>query len=52
MSKTTRKPRSAHADTKEAAARRRAAHVARSKREKALLKAVLLTSYGDGQKQG
>jgi hypothetical protein len=34
MSKTTRKPRSAHADTKEAAARRRAAHAARTKRER------------------
>jgi uncharacterized protein YdcH (DUF465 family) len=36
MSKTTN--RSTHVDTKEAAARRRAAHVARMKREKALLK--------------
>jgi uncharacterized protein YdcH (DUF465 family) len=38
MSKTIRKPRSAHADTKDAAARRRAAHVARMKREKEQLK--------------
>lgn len=50
MSKTIRKPRSAQADTKEAAARRRAAYAARIKREKAIIKAISQTYYGDGQK--
>jgi len=39
MSKTTRK--SAHADTKEAAARRFATHVAKTKREREQLKSHL-----------
>jgi hypothetical protein len=50
MSKTIRKPRSAHTDTKDAAARRRAAHTARMKREKAIIKVISQTYYGDHQK--